>query len=155
MKKLEINEQQAKGLYGDPKAFDKMLEMNFGKKFFVKSIRDLGTYEECCVITGETPMDEEKMLSLGFYPREIARRKLETIYAAANILNDNWEADFSDPNQPKHFNWAIWRSGAFRFDGTSSSYARTAVGSRLCCGVKEDEYYIGEQFESLFNEFLS
>lgn len=154
-KTLKISEEQAKELYGNPKAFDKMLESNFGKKILCKSFREsVQSYEDACEITGETPMDEGKLKLLGFLDCEIALRKIKTIIKAANILNNNWEADFSNPDQLKYFNWTVWRSGAFRVDCTYYTRTHANIGSRLCCGVEEDMVYIGKQFEELYDKFL-
>lgn len=155
-KSLKITEEQAKELYPtSTNEFKKILEHTFGKKTFCKNFREaVKTYEDACDITGEIPINENELKQMGFLDCEISLRKIKTIVNASNILNNKWEADFSDPDQYKWFNWPIWRSGAFRFDVTYFTCTYAYVGSRLCCGSKEDMEYIGRQFEELYDKFL-
>ena len=155
-KTLKITEEQAKELYQEvsPK-FKEILESNFGKGTFLKNFQDaVKTYEDACAIIGEKPIDEENLLSSGLDKSDIAFMKLKAIYKAANKMNRNWKADFSDSNQHKYYPYFVWRSSGFRCNGTRCTYACTCIGSRLCCGNSDDAEYIGKQFEDLYNDYF-
>lgn len=158
-KTLKITEEQAKELYQEvsPK-FKEILESNFGKGTFLKNFQDtVKTYEDACAIIGEKPIDEENLLSSGLDKSDIAFMKLKAIYKAANKMNRNWKADFSDSNQHKYYPYFVWRSSGFRYYGTcytiyTCTYSN--VGSQLCCGNSDDAEYIGKQFEDLYNDYF-
>lgn len=155
-KTLKITEEQAKELYQEvsPK-FKEILESNFGKGTFLKRFQDaVKTYEDACEIIGEKPIDEEHLLSSGLNKSDIAFIKLKTIFKAANKINGNWEADFSNSSQYKYYPFFIWRSSGFRYSATRYTYASAVIGSRLCCGKSADAEYIGKQFENLYNDYL-
>ena len=114
------------------------------------------TYADACAELGVELMNEEKMISAGFTPAEIARRKLETI---TSVLNEGWVADWSNPKQNKWIPYIIYRPGSpsgFRFYASyyDNSTARAGSGSRLCFKTKELSDYAGEQFLGLYTEIL-
>lgn len=156
-KTLKITDEQAKELYPQANVwFKKILEINFGKKIFCKNFQDaVKSYEDACHIADEKPIDEKLLANMGLSKSDIAFIKLKTIYKAANILNDNWEADWNNSDQYKYYPWFAWRSSGFRYYATYYTYTYTLVGSRLCCGIREDAEYIGKQFEELYNDYFS
>lgn len=120
----------------------------------IKKIEDIKSYKDCCIVTGETPIDEDKLRLAGFLECEIALRKIKTACKAANILNNNWNADWSNPDQNKYYPYFIWRSSGFRYCVTYYTSTITCVGSRLCCGRSEDMLHIIKLFEKEFVTFL-
>lgn len=84
----------------------------------------------------------------------IALNELFTIAQAWN-KEDEFEPDFSNPNQYKHFPWFEYKTSA----GFVSAYANPAatsshafVGSRLCFKTHERARQFGEQFVDLYNK---
>lgn len=155
-KTLEITEEQAKKLYLEASAnLKEILESNFGKTTFLKNFQDaVKTYEDACEIIGEKPIDEQHLMDCGIGKSEIAFIKLKTIFKAANKMNNNWNADYSNSNQCKYYPYFIWRSSGFRYDVTYYAYSGTVTGSRLCCGTHDDAEYIGKQFKDLYNDYF-
>lgn len=155
-KTLKITEEQAKKLYLEASAnLKEILESNFGKTTFLKNFQDaVKTYYDACAIIGEKPIDEENLLSSGLDKSDIAFMKLKAIYKAANKMNRNWKADFSDSNQHKYYPCFVWRSSGFRYGDTDYASAHADSGSRLCCGTSDDAEYIGKKFEDLYNDYF-
>lgn len=155
-KTLKITEEQAKKLYLEASAnLKEILESNFGKATFLKNFRDtVKTYEDACEIIGEKPIDEQHLMDCGIGKSEIAFIKLKTIFKAANKMNNNWNADYSNSNQCKYYPYFIWRSSGFRYCGAGCTSTSTGTGSRLCCGTHDDAEYIGKQFKDLYNDYF-
>lgn len=155
-KTLKITEEQAKKLYLEASAnLKEILESYFGKTTFLKNFQDaVKTYEDACEIIGEKPIDEQHLMDCGIGKSEIAFIKLKTIFKAANKMNNNWNADYSNSNQCKYYPYFIWRSSGFRYDDTYCTYTSTCTGSRLCCGTHDDAEYIGKQFKDLYNDYF-
>lgn len=155
-KTLKITEEQAKKLYFEASAnFKEVLESNFGKTTFLKNFQDaVKTYEDACEIIGEKPIDEQHLMDCGLGKSEIAFMKLKTIFKAANKMNNDWKADFSDSNQHKYYPYFVWRSSGFRYYITLCTNTLTTIGSRLCCGTSDDAEYIGKNFEDLYNDYF-
>lgn len=155
-KTLKITEEQAKKLYLEASEnFKEVLESNFGKTTFLKNFQDaVKTYEDACEIIGEKPIDEQHLMDCGLGKSEIAFMKLKTIFKAANKMNNDWKADYSNSNQCKYSPYIIWRSSGFRCNGAGSMYTCTYSGSWLCCGIYADAEYIGKQFKDLYNDYF-
>lgn len=155
-KTLKITEEQAKKLYLEASAnLKEILESNFGKTTFMKNFQDaVKTYEDACEIIGEKPIDEQQLMNCGIGKSGIAFMKLKTIFKAANKMNNDWKADYSNSSQYKYYPYFIWSSSDFRYNDTNCTSARTVVGSRLCCGTFDDAEYIGKQFEDLYNDYF-
>jgi len=155
MKQLQITEQNARKLYKDATPeFKATLEDTFGKEFFSGKITDrIKTYEDACSELGEEPIDEKKLKELGFTADEITYRKLKTITKA---LNEDEVFDMLDTNQYKWFPWFKVSSGGFVFSATGygRSSARAGGASRLCFKSSELAKYAGEQFLSLYSDFI-
>ncbi|WP_407497459.1 hypothetical protein [Elizabethkingia meningoseptica] len=86
---------------------------------------------------------------------EVAYRKVKLIVKA---LNEGWTPDWSDSDQYKYFPWfnmgsssgAGFSCGDFDLWFTSSN-----VGSRLCFKNRDLAKYAGQQFESIYKEFMT
>lgn len=155
-KTLKITEEQAKKLYLEASAnLKEILESNFGKTTFLKNFQDaVKTYEDACEIIGEKPIDEQHLMDCGIGKSEIAFMKLKTIFKAANKMNNDWKADYSNSSQYKYYPYFVWRSSGFRYDVTVCTDTYAGTGSRLCCGTSDDAEYIGKQFEDLYNDYF-
>ncbi|MCL2291204.1 MAG: hypothetical protein FWC34_10990 [Bacteroidetes bacterium] len=155
MKTLQITEQTARKLYTIASAeFKAVLEDTFGKDFFSMSIMDrIRSVEDACAELGQKPVNEPLLRDSGFTEDEIIYRKLKIVTKA---LNENWEADYEDPNQKKWFPWFSVSSGAFVFGDANYaySYANAGGASRLCFKSEELAEYAGKQFIELYKKFI-
>lgn len=85
----------------------------------------------------------------------IALNELFTIAQAWN-KEDEFEPDFSNPNQYKYYPWFVYEKDAAGFvfaaaNGTAT-YASATFGSRLCFKTANRARQFGEQFTDLFNK---
>lgn len=133
-KTLEITEEQAKKLYFEASEnFKEVLESNFGKTTFLKNFQDaVKTYYDACEIIGEKPIDEQHLMDCGLGKSEIAFMKLKTIFKAANKMNNDWKADYSNSSQYKYYPYFVWRSSGCRYYDTRCTFTYAYPGSRLC-----------------------
>lgn len=85
----------------------------------------------------------------------IALNELFTIAQAWN-KEDEFEPDFSNPNQYKYYPWFVYEKDAAGFVSASATYAATdayaSIGSRLCFKTANRARQFGEQFTDLFNK---
>ncbi len=130
-------------------------------------IERVKSYADACEVLGIEQLDEEAMLSAGFRPDEIARRKLEAITAA---LNEGWKPNFNDTDEKKYYPWFYVNPGKGKDpDGNPSganaglSCANTAnaastasahIGSRLCFHDRRTAFYAGNTFTDLYAAIL-
>ena len=156
-KTLELTGKQARDLYENSSSeWKEVLENNFGKDFFSKSVMDrVKTYEDACAEIGEDPMNEENLRSLGFSKDEIAYRKLKTIVRA---LNEGWVAKVYDNEECRYCPYFVHSETPSGFAFYSSNYAYSNAdagsGSRLCFKTRELSNYGGKQFIDLWKEFI-
>lgn len=154
---LTIPKENAVKAYNEAdKSFKKILELLFGKdNLLPQKITDrIKTFEDACA-------------ALSYHPKNVlpyanpetnderacnAFRKLTII---ARALNEGWTPDWRNSSQYKYFAW-------FKDSGSGLSYyayvctnSRTTVGSRLCFSSSELAVYAGQQFESIYREYLS
>ena len=130
-------------------------------------IERVKSYAEACEELSVPQLDEEAMLSTGFRPDEIARRKLETITAA---LNEGWKPDWNNTDQYKYYPWFYINPGKGKDPdgkpcgasaglsaantGSAASAAATNFGSRLCFRDRRLAYYAGNTFTDLYAAIL-
>lgn len=85
----------------------------------------------------------------------IALNELFTIAQAWN-KEDEFEPDFSNPNQYKYYPWFVYEKDAAGFVFASANNTATGayahVGSRLCFKTANRARQFGEQFTDLFNK---
>ena len=85
---------------------------------------------------------------------EVAYRKVKLIVKA---LNEGWTPDWTDSNQYKYLPWFNMGSSS----GAVSSYdlcdywdTSSLVGSRFCFKSRDLAKYAGQQFESIYKDYL-
>lgn len=85
----------------------------------------------------------------------IALNELFTIAQAWN-KEDEFEPDFSNPNQYKYYPWFVYEKDAAGFVCANAYYtaafANAYIGSRLCFKTANRARQFGEQFTDLFNK---
>lgn len=130
-------------------------------------IERVKSYADACDVLGVPQLDEEAMLSVGFRPDEIARRKLETITAA---LNEGWKPNFNDTDEYKYYPWFYINPGkgkdpdgnpgganaglSYAAASSAASNTSTSIGSRLCFHDRRTAYYAGNTFTDLYAAIL-
>ncbi|WP_305154068.1 hypothetical protein [uncultured Muribaculum sp.] len=130
-------------------------------------IERVKSYADACDVLGVPQLDEKAMLSAGFRPDEIARRKLETITAA---LNEGWKPDWNNTDEYKYYPWFYIEPGKGKDpDGNpygaaaglsyaaakyAASNTHTNIGSRLCFHDRRTAFYAGNTFTDLYAAIL-
>lgn len=129
------------------------------KKTKSKKVTDrVKTFEDACAELGINTGDIVKLSviselsgdakSIGAYAQLII---------ITRALNEGWEPDWSNGDQPKYFPYfeANKAGSGFSYDDCDLWYAYSAVGSRLCFKTAELAKYAGEHFIEIYNEFLT
>jgi len=94
--------------------------------------------------------DKEK--TEGLSDDEMAYRMLKLLVKS---LNEGWEPDWNDKNQPKYYPWfEMGGSSGFRFRDYVHWNSGSLVGSRLCFKSKELAIYAGKQFTDVYARFM-
>lgn len=71
------------------------------------------------------------------------------------VLNEGWEADWDNSNEPKYAPYFRKDSGSrFACGDCVIGYTHTFVGSRLCYQTKEKTIHAGTKFVDVYNDFL-
>lgn len=148
MKTLLITETEARMIYSSISGeFKKKLEDTFGIERLTLSFQELvKTYEDACKIIGVMPEIDCDSKS------ELARLKLIRIYEASNVLN-HWK--FAPLKAQLGFYPSfILEKGKIVFHEMCSNMISFSSDPKLCCGSKEDAYYIGTRFIDLYRDYL-
>jgi len=85
----------------------------------------------------------------------VAYRKVKLIVKA---LNEGWTPDWSDSDQYKYFPWFNMGSSSgagFSYDVYVCWFTVSLVGSRHCFKNRDLAKYAGQQFESIYKEFMT
>lgn len=146
--KLSLSIDEAKLLHNGASQERKLeLEKFFPELKPISIIDRVKTYEDALEVLKRDHFDENNL-----YPREIARRKLETIIEA---LNEGWKPNINNHQEYKwycYFNWSNTSLGCS--SAYSPAFAGTSIGVRLILKSKKLADYIGEQFKELYKEML-
>lgn len=121
----------------------------FGEEVFSQKITDLvKTFDDALEITGKTWNPPAGLPDHVIYYWQL------TIIAEA--LNGDWEADWSDSSQQKHYPWFYNYTAGVGFVATRYAYGSsgTCLGSRLCFKSEELARYAAEQFRDIYHGFL-
>jgi hypothetical protein len=151
MQTLQIDKANARKLFPNASAeFKQMLLDTFGEKFFNQKITDrVKTFEDACEVLGLFP---NAVVQDGDTVDEAAYKKLKVIVQA---LNEGWAPDWSNERQYKWYPY--FRMSGFGFSYTNFVRWRStsAVGSRLCFKSSDLAEYTGQQFLSIYQDFLT
>jgi len=156
MKTLQIDGDKAKSLYpSSSPEFKAMLEDSFGKDYFLEKITDrVKSYEDACRIL-KVDIDENLVRVSSELDRDSKSIKAYAkLIIIARALNEGWVPDWNNSNQYKYYPYFDMRSGAvFYYVGFFINV--TAVGSRLCFSSEKLAKYSGEQFQSIYKDYLT
>lgn len=149
MKTLLITEIEARMIYSSVSGeFKKKLEDTFGIERLKLSFQELvKTYKDACEITGSVPDIECDDKS------ELARLKLIQIYKASNILNNNWKLTPLG-TQCAFYPSFTWKKGKIVCDDICHTLYSVSYDPKLCCGKRDDAFYIGTHFIDLYSDYL-
>ncbi len=86
----------------------------------------------------------------GWTDDEIAYRELKMV---AEVLNEEWEADWNDEDQPKWYPWFDRSGSGFAFLGCDFVCTPSGVGSRLLYRSSELAEYAGKQFIDIYKRY--
>ena len=123
-------------------------------KFDFKTIK---SFEDACKKEGIDPsaLPDVSMIPEEFHKAIIGCYKLFIIFKA---INNDWIADYTNPNQVKYFPWLKVNSAGSGFGFSGSHYGCVGtvacVGSRLCTDTSEKAIYIGKQFCEEYADFF-
>lgn len=158
-KTLKFTEDDAKKYYAEsPAGLKAIFESSFGKNTFFTKITDrVKTFDDVLEVL-EIDSDEFEEQCENLEADEVAYKKIKLI---AKALNEGWEPNWNDGNQPKYYPWPTVQASSskpsgFGFSDTNYNYANTAthVGSRLCFKTSELALYALEQFKEIYIPFL-
>jgi hypothetical protein len=136
----------------------KVLEDLFGKEIFSQKITDrIKTLEDACVEIGIDPYHLTAMTLPSPLKRDAVSIAAYTKLIIVNrALNEEWEANWADPNQVKYVPWFEHKSGVgLSSVGYDAWYSATGVGSRLCFKSRDLAEYAGKQFEDLYRDYFT
>ena len=149
METLQITKEQAIEAYKiatpDTK---KVLEKLFKKETFITDIRDrVKSYEDACELLGLTPLTLEQFSFLPEKDREYHYHDHRMVIIT-RALNEGWEPDPSNPDEPKYYVWHQWVSSGSGFAYYICSYVHSLsyVGARHEIKSKELAVYFAKQF---------
>ena len=111
-------------------------------------------------ITDRVKSYEDALLCLS--GNKVNSKKQEEAYhkliVIASALNEVWEPNWDDSNEPKWYPWFSWSGGSgFVYSDAYFDYdcTHTAVGARLCFKTKTLAEYAGRTFISIYKDYLS
>lgn len=110
---LTLNTAKAKELY--PTAapeFKQMLESSFGKETFFEKITDrIKTLADVFSIIKPSKEEFDLINYVGSNRRIIGAKHLMLIEMIAEVLNEGWQADWTNSSQYKYYPWFKYTSG--------------------------------------------
>lgn len=126
------------------------------KKASIKITDRIKTYEDACEYVGISPLalDDYDFLPEIDAKHAYADHKLTVIVRA---LNEGWQPDYSNGNEPKYYPWMKWvGSGVgFSYLNFDCAYSASTVGARLSFKTRELAEYAAKQFQSEYNDYLT
>jgi hypothetical protein len=148
MDTLKINKSDALKAHQEATSKGKILLENlFGKKTFLKSIKErIKNFDDVLEENGITRDEFEKSCK-GLEPDEIAYRMAKLVCKA---FNEGWVPDWTNGQFDKYFPWFKMDSSSgvgFAYNGYDYWYSASYVGSRLCFKSRDLAEYAGKLFE--------
>jgi hypothetical protein len=133
-----------------------LLKQLFGESF-LKTITDrIKTFEDACDELTIIPDDVLHAAHSEYLKNDInsinAYSKLIIIVRA---LNEGWQPDWKNDNQPKFFPWFDLSKGSGLVYGSYNTwFTYSTVGSRLCFKTRELAEYAAKQFKNIYEDFF-
>jgi len=151
MQTLQIDGNNARKLYPSASAeFKTMLEDSFGKSFFSLKITDrVQSVEDALSIIGKKLSD---VISCNDR-KDVAAYKVMTEVIA--VLNEEWEADYSNSNQVKYEPRFYDYGSRLVFGSVNVWSSASNVGSRLCYRSPDILRHGVKILEKYYSDFLN
>lgn len=106
-------------------------------------------------------LDPKKIIAgVSIFPLEYHKALLATaqMFIIAEVLNDEWKADWNNSNQPKWRPWFWMNKPGFRFIDSyctaALASALTGGGSRLCFKDEKTSDYAAKQFLPIWKAMM-
>lgn len=155
---LKLSVDDAKKLYPTATSeFKQMLESSFGKETFFEKITDrIKTLSDVFAVIKPSKEEFDLINYVGSNRRIIGAKHLMIIEMIAEVLNEGWQADWTNSRQYKYYPWFKYTSGfGFSCSGYGDWDASSRCGSRLCFKSAELAEYAGSQFQEVYQQFLN
>lgn len=151
---METNKKEAlkrlSSLENEAKALRKIIEAPEDITARVK------TFEDACEVLGISPSITDGIQDECLSPDAKSVEAYQKLIIITRALNEGWTPDWKNSNETKWYPYFTMKSG-FGFSGTlcTYSYTITHAGSRLCFKTEALAKYAGQQFESIYNDYLT
>lgn len=148
---LKIDKQRVLSAADKCSTVKEVLRELFPEAFKKTDFKSIKTFEDACESLDINPSD------INFFAAdsldETAYKKLKII---AKAINQGWKPDWNNTNQQKWWPYFNLSSGfGFSFSGFGYGRAFASVGSRLCFESEAKANYAGQQFLSIYKDFLT
>lgn len=158
--KLEVTKESALAAHKIAnKEVQSVLETLFGKENFISGkITDrVKTCEDAANIVGISENLKILLAYDGVDKTMLGAQAMAKLTIIAKALNEGWEPNWEDSNEPKYVPYFDNYKSGFGF---SCSYygswrAHAGCGSRLCFKTRELAEYAAKQFITEYNQFLT
>lgn len=144
------------------KEMRELITANFPKEKLSSNVMDRidgidDVIEEYRAIHGELPEIWSLILAYKGDDRRILKTQADVMLDMAEVvINEGWEADYTDRNQSKHTPYFEMRGSSFVFRYSNARYVLTHsnVGSRRSFRTEELSIFFGTKFIALHNLVL-
>jgi len=160
MKTVEISIENARTAYNEAGAEIKqtLLKLIGPKVLFDKITDVVKSYEDACQIEGSKPLTIE---NFAFLPKKDRQHHFAAhqLIVINRVLNEGWEPDYSNGSEYKYYPYFIWNKDAAGGPGFSyivydCGNSDSFVGARLVFKSSDLAKYAGNQFLSIYNQYL-
>ena len=157
MQTLDLEKPTALKLYklGGQEIKDLLISKYGTELFCAKIIDRVTSYEDAYELADKQTREECKIYPATDSPDIVAYKKLKLVI---KVINEDWIADYNNPNQKKYYAWFRVLPSGSGFDFSPSCYgyddSGTAVGVHLCFETREKCEYVAKQFTQLYEAFL-
>ncbi|MDR1343943.1 MAG: hypothetical protein LBJ39_01185 [Tannerellaceae bacterium] len=157
MNELSINRKNALAVYrGADSKGKELLERLFGAETFSSKVTDrVNTLEDAYEETGRPQCPEFDNVPEDW--REYFK-SLHDALVVTEALNEDWEADYNNGGQQKHYPYFhLSSSSGFAFDNAGCEYSYPHAGSaaRLCLKSEELAKHMGEEFIKVYERIIT
>jgi hypothetical protein len=137
------------------KSGKKLLVDLLGQDVLSEKVTDrIKSYSDACSELGILPLTISDFSALPEQDRE-STYAYHQITMIVRALNEGWEPDWNDSNQYKYYPYFQAAAGSgFSYGVFSYVLSYSYLGSRLVFKTSELAVYAGQQFLSIYNQFL-
>lgn len=155
MKKLQIDETQAKSLYSTAKEFKQILEDTFGKEYFQDKITDrIKTINDVYNYLNIKREDVIPFKELNLTKQQKSINALFDIQNISLVLNENVILDWNNNNQLKYYPYFEKKASGWVVDSCRSCYYYAVVGFGCYYKSSELALYAANTFKNIYIDYL-